>query len=86
MDCDEGYAPTHRMTTLRALLAVGAAHDFEIEQLDVRTAYLDAPLVHEIYMKARQGYSDDEGDDGEVLKLDRALYGLKQRGVCGIRS
>jgi hypothetical protein len=80
VDYDEVYAPTHRMTTLRALLAVGAAHDFEIEQLDVRTAYLNAPLEHEIYMKMPPGYSDDEGDAGEVLKLERALYGLKQAG------
>ena len=56
------FAPTHRMTTPRALLAVGAAHDFEIEQLDVRTVYLNAPLEHEIYMKMPPGYGGDEGD------------------------
>ena len=77
---DEVYAPTHRMTILRALIAVGAAHDFEIKHLDVRTAYLNAPLEHEIYMKMPPGYSEDEGDDGEVLKLEKALYGLKQAG------
>ena len=80
VDYDEVYAPTHRMTTLRALLEVGAVHDFEIKQVDVRTAYLNAPLEHEIYMKMPPGYSDDEGDDGEVLKLERTLYGLKQAG------
>ena len=57
VDYDEVYAPTHRMTTLRALLAVGAAHDLEIEQLHMRTAYLNAPLGYEIYMKMPPGYS-----------------------------
>ena len=46
----------------------------------MRTAYLNAPLEHEIYMKMPPGYSVDEGDDGRVLKLERALYGLKQAG------
>ena len=55
VDYDEVYAPTHRMTTLRALLAVGAAHAFDIEQLDVRTVYLNAPLKYEIYMKMPLG-------------------------------
>ena len=80
VDYDKVYAPTHRMMTLRVLLAVGVAHDFEIEPLDVRTAYLIAPLKHDIYMKMPPGCSDDEGDDGQVLKLERALYGLKQEG------
>lgn len=80
VDFGEVYAPTHRMTILPALLAMGAACDFEIAQLDVRTAYLNAALDHEIYMRMPPGYGRDGDDSGDVLKLERALYGLKQAG------
>lgn len=77
---DEVYGLMHRITTLQALLAVGAAHDCEIEQLDARTEYSSAPLELEIYMKMPPRHSDNEGDDRAVLKLERALYGVKLEG------
>ena len=36
------FAPTRRYTSLRAILTVATYHDYEIEQMDVVTAFLNA--------------------------------------------
>lgn len=74
IDYDEVFAPVARHATLRALLAVAAERDLEIEQVDVKTAFLNGRLEEDIYMEAPSGY--DFG--GKVMRLHRALYGLKQ--------
>jgi hypothetical protein len=75
VDYDEVYAPVARHVTLRALLAVAAVKDYEIQQIDVKTAFLNGPLREDIYMEPPAGYDFGEG---KVLKLNKALYGLKQ--------
>ena len=44
-------------------------------QLDVETAFLNGRVKSEVYVKQPQGYED--GTDN-VLKLDKALYGLRE--------
>ncbi|KAI0991250.1 hypothetical protein K3495_g16937, partial [Podosphaera aphanis] len=63
------------MDSLRILLAVAAFFDWEIHQIDVRTAYLEGDLTDEIYMQTPEGV---EGT--KYVRLNKALYGLKQAG------
>ncbi len=49
-----------------------------LHQMDIDTAFLNAPLTEEIYMLPPEGYPDA---DGYVLKLKKSLYGLKQSHV-----
>ncbi len=51
MDWNSVVAPIVRYTTLRAILALDAHHDYEIEQMDVVTAFLNAYVVSEVYME-----------------------------------
>ena len=76
VDFEEVYAPVSKQTTVRALLAVCAEKDLELEQLDVKTAFLNGHLEEEIYMQQAQGY--EEGEKSVVYKLKRAIYGLRQ--------
>jgi hypothetical protein len=75
VDFDEVFAPVARHATLRALLAHAAVEDLELQQIDVKTAFLNGPLKEDIYMDQPEGY--DFGSN-KVLKLNKALYGLKQ--------
>lgn len=49
--------------------------------MDVKTAYLHAPIDYEIYMEQPEGY-DEKSQTNEkiVCKLEKSLYGLKQSG------
>jgi hypothetical protein len=76
VDFEEVYAPVSKYTTLRALLAVVAARDMELHQLDVKTVFLNGELKEEIYMHQAQGY--EEGGPRMVCHLKKTLYGLMQ--------
>jgi hypothetical protein len=66
------------MTTIRTVLTIAAHCDWEIHQVDIKSAYLNTALKDTIYMRAPPGYLKME--DFKVLLLLRSLYGLKQAG------
>jgi hypothetical protein len=79
VDYFDTFAPTSNMTTIRAVLSMAAKLDWEVHQVDIKSAYLYAELKEDIYMRPPPGYLK-EGDEGKVLKLRRSLPGLKQAG------
>ena len=48
-----------------------------IHQMDVVTAFLNAPLEEGIFMKQAPGF-EVPGKEQLVCKLNKSLYGLKQ--------
>ncbi|KAK1668096.1 hypothetical protein QYE76_056255 [Lolium multiflorum] len=64
-------------SSIRALFGIVAMHDLELEQLDVKTAFLHGELEEEIYMDQPEGFVVP-GKEVLVCKLKRSLYGLKQ--------
>ena len=43
-------APTANHTSLRVLMQLAAEYDLTLHQMDVKTAYLNAPINFEIYI------------------------------------
>ena len=56
-----------------------------IRQLDVSAAFLQADLEEEIYVRAPRGF-EGHVKEGEVLKVRRGLYGLKQGSSSWYRA
>jgi hypothetical protein len=80
-DYFETFAPTPKMSTVRMMMQMATELDLLVHQLDVKTAYLNAPLDCEIYMNQPIGYEKSSGNEVRlVCKLNKALYGLKQSG------
>ena len=70
---EQTYAATLPATTARMLFAYAAAKGLTIRQADVSTAFLNAPLDRDVYVRQPTGF----GTKGTVCKLRRALYGLR---------
>jgi hypothetical protein len=51
-------------------------HDYELEQLDVKTAFLHGELEEVIYMDQLEGFVVLEKEN-LVCRLKKSLYGLK---------
>ncbi|KAJ4715159.1 Retrovirus-related Pol polyprotein from transposon TNT 1-94 [Melia azedarach] len=77
VDYNEIFSPVVRHTSIRLLLAIVAHQDLELEQLDVKTAFLHGELEEEIYMTQPDGFQVP-GKEDYVCKLKKSLYGLKQ--------
>ena len=78
LDYFETYAPTARLSTLRTMLACGVQQGVNFRQLDIKTAYLNAPIDEEIYLEQPEGFKKGRGD--LVCRLKRSLYGFMQSG------
>ena len=78
-DFDETFAPVTDITEILETLTMAASMGWQVHQIDVKTAYLNAPLHHELYMRLPNDTPDTKLS-GAVVKLEKALYGLKQAG------
>jgi Reverse transcriptase (RNA-dependent DNA polymerase) len=73
-DFNYTFVPVARWDSIRTVLSLATVHDYELRQLDIKTAYLNGPLDEEIYMHV------PPGSDTPYWRLHKGLYGLRQAG------
>ena len=72
------YAPVVTYNTLRIFVTMMATMEYEMDVIDVTTAFLLSPIKEEIYINIPVGYHIKSGQERMVLRLHKCLYGLKQ--------
>jgi hypothetical protein len=75
IDYTETFAPTLKYKSLRIILVLSASTHRRIVQLDIKTAFLNASVNEDIYVQPPEGM---QVKSTCVLKLNKALYGIKQ--------
>ncbi|KAF7371902.1 Integrase catalytic domain-containing protein [Mycena venus] len=74
-------SPTARLESFRAVLHVAASRGWDIQQVDIKTAFLNATLPeNEIQYSRQPKHFEVAGKEDWVWKLLKSLYGLKQSG------
>lgn len=77
IDFDEVFAPVARIESVRVLLALAAHHGWEVHHMDVKSAFLNGDLKEQVFVAQPPGFVVD-GKPDKVLRLHKALYGLRQ--------
>ena len=81
IDYFETFSPTTRMESIRVLMQLAVNYNLLVHQMDVKSAYLHAPIDCDIYVAQPKGYEIlHENGKRMVFKLNKSLYGLKQSG------
>ena len=68
VDYDETFSPVAMLKSVQILLAIFAFYDYEIWQMDVKSAFLNGFLEEELYMMQSEGFINPK-DANKVCKL-----------------
>ncbi|MBW0487484.1 hypothetical protein O181_027199 [Austropuccinia psidii MF-1] len=60
IDIHKTYAPTGRLNSLRTLIASASHSKLKFHQIDIKSAFLNAPLSETIYLASLQGLDIDK--------------------------
>jgi hypothetical protein len=76
LDFQDIYSPVVKPNSLHIVLALFAARNLELIQLDIKTAFLYGELKEELYLEQPKGFVVP-GRESDVCRLQKSLYGLK---------
>jgi len=76
---DEITASVVRASSIRVLLVLAAKEDMELEQLDFKSAFLNAEMEEDVFILPPEGFEYLINDQHHnAFRLNKSLYGLKQ--------
>ena len=68
VDYDDTFSLVAMLKSVRIMLAIATFYDYEIWQMDVKTAFLNGFLKEELYMMQPEGFVDPKGAN-KVCKI-----------------
>ena len=79
IDYDKTTAPTTRLASFRSILHLAAVLDWDIQHVDIKTAFLHGilPESETVFMEQPPGF-ETAGKEDWVMRLMKSLYGMKQ--------
>ncbi|GJX13164.1 zinc finger, CCHC-type containing protein [Tanacetum coccineum] len=85
IDYNEVFSLMVRHTSIRVILSLTACEDYELEQLDVKMAFLHGNLEETIYMRQPPGFEKETGNKSEIeytKGLLRKKFNMKELGLA----
>ena len=70
---DETFSPVAMLKSVQIILAIATYFDYEIWQMDVKTAFLNGNLTEDVYMMQPEGFVDPS-NAGKICKLRKSIY------------
>jgi Reverse transcriptase (RNA-dependent DNA polymerase) len=79
IDYDKTCTPTARLESFRSILHLAATLDWDLQQFDVKTAFLHGvlPADEVMFMEQPSGF-EVPGKEDWVMRLMKSIYGMKQ--------
>jgi hypothetical protein len=77
VDIDEVFAPVARLELVRMMVVLAVHEGWEVHQMDVKSAFLNGIIKEEVYVQ-QPPFFIIPGSKRKVLRLRKALYGLRQ--------
>lgn len=81
VDYSRIFSSVVKTQTIRLVLIIAAANNYDLSSIDIRQAYLQAEVKEDLYMRMPPNLPAFDALGRQlVCKLNRSLYGLKQAG------
>nr|GFB44538.1 retrotransposon protein, putative, Ty1-copia subclass [Tanacetum cinerariifolium] len=80
VDYEETFSPVADIRAIRILIAIAAYYDYEIWQMDVKTAFLNGFLDEEIYMEQPKGFVDPDHPKKKGMQASKIHEEIKKFG------
>src|SRR6266481_199021 len=74
IDYTDMYAPVACMESTRTILHIGMSLDWEIHQMDVKTAFLHGELEEEVYMEQPEGMKEPGKECWGMLHAQDSIW------------
>ena len=76
IDFEESFALVARLEVIRILLAYASSKGFQLQQIDVKSAFLNGYIKENVYVEQPPDFECIDLPN-HVYKLDKVLYELK---------
>ena len=60
IDYEETFAPVVRYTSIRAIMALASMMKWDLQQMDVKTTFLNGVIEEEVYIEQPQGFEVED--------------------------
>jgi hypothetical protein len=77
IDYEETFAPVAIYTSIKTIIAFAAKMKWKLQQMEVKTTFLNGVIEEEVYIEQPQGF-EVEDMKSHVYKFKKSLYRLKQ--------